>query len=145
MQSNKTCTIVEQYLAYLITVKGQSQNTILEYRLDLLQFFRYIANSRGLICPDFSFANLEFIQSIQLADMYAFLAYCQVTLNAAPDTRYQKIVSIRQFWKYLNTKAHLLDNNIAEELETPKLPTRSARVLTLEEPVRLLIQAKSSN
>ena len=86
MQSNKTCTIVEQYLAYLITVKGRSQNTILEYRLDLLQFFRYIADIRGLLSPDFSFANLEFIQTIQLADIYAFLAYCQVTLNGA---RYQ--------------------------------------------------------
>lgn len=102
-----------------------------------------IANSKGLICPDFSFAILEFIESIQLADIYAFLAYCQVTLNTAPGTRYRKIVSIRQFWKYLKTKAHLLDNNITEELETPKLPKRSARVLTLEESVRLLIQAKS--
>ncbi|AMJ41966.1 Site-specific recombinase XerD [[Clostridium] propionicum DSM 1682] len=66
-----------------------------------------------------------------------------MTLNTAPGTRYRKIVSIRQFWKYLKTKAHLLDNNITEELETPKLPKRSARVLTLEESVRLLIQAKS--
>lgn len=143
MQPNKTCTILEQYLAYLITVKGRSQNTILEYRLDLLQFFRYIADSRGLVSPNFCFANLEFIKSIQLCDMYAFLAYCQDTLDAAPGTRYRKIVSIRQFWKHLKTKAHLLDNNIAEELETPKLPKRYARVLTLEESVRLLIQAKS--
>lgn len=143
MQSNKTCTIVEQYLAYLITVKGRSQNTILEYRLDLLQFFRYIADSRGLVAIDFSFANLEFIQTIQLGDMYAFLFHCQEKLNAAPGTRYRKIVSIRQFWKYLKTKAHLIDNNIAEELETPKLPKRNARTLTLEESVRLLMQAKS--
>lgn len=143
MQSNKTCTIVEQYLAYLITVKGRSQNTILEYRLDLLQFFRYIADIRGLLSPDFSFANLEFIQSIQLGDMYTFLAYCQEMLNAAPGTRYRKIVSIRQFWKYLKTKAHLLENKNTEELETPKLPKGNARVLTLEESVRLLIQAKS--
>jgi len=64
-------------------------------------------------------------------------------LNAAPGTRCQKIVSIRQRWKYLKTKVHLIDNNIAEELETPKLPKRNARILTLEESVRLLIQAKS--
>lgn len=64
-------------------------------------------------------------------------------LACAPGTRYRKIVSIRQFWKYLKTKAHLIDNNIAEELETPKIPKRNARILTLEESVRLLIQAKS--
>ena len=143
MQSNKSCVIVEQYLAYLITIKGRSPNTILEYRLDLLQFFRYVADSRGHAYSDFSFVDLDFIRSIYLGDMYASLAYCQETLNAAPGTRYRKIVSVRQFWKYLKAKAHLIDNNIAEELETPKLPKRNPRILTLEESVRLLIQAKS--
>jgi len=38
---------------------------------------------------------------------------------------------------------HLIDNNIAEALETPKLPKRNVRTLTLEESVRLLMQAKS--
>ncbi|WP_072743665.1 site-specific integrase [Anaerotignum propionicum] len=51
MQSNKTCTIVEQYLAYLITVKGRSQNTISEYRLDLLQFFRLLQIQKDLSAP----------------------------------------------------------------------------------------------
>lgn len=49
MQSDKTCPILEQYLAYLLTIKGRSQNTILEYRMDLLQFFRYIAYQRKII------------------------------------------------------------------------------------------------
>ena len=111
MQSDKTCPIVEQYLAYLVTIKGRSKNTILEYRLDLLQFFRFIARCKSVECPDFQFANIEFIQSIQLGDMYAFLAYCQDTLHSSPGTRARKIASIRQFWKYLKTKAHLIDNN----------------------------------
>ena len=72
MQSNKSCAIIEQYLAYLVTVKGQSQNTISEYRLDLLQFRCYIADSRGYTYSDFSFADLHFIRSIRLGDMYAF-------------------------------------------------------------------------
>jgi site-specific recombinase XerD len=127
MQSNKSCPIIEQYLAYLITVKGRSQNTISEYRLDLLQFFCYIADSRGHKHSDFSFADLDFIRSICLGDMYAFLAYCQETLNAAPGTRYRKIVSIRQFWKYLKTKVRLIDNNIAEELETLTCPQKPSR------------------
>ena len=145
MQSDKTCTIVEQYLAYLVTIKNRSTNTILEYRLDLLQFFRYVATSRRYEHPNFQFADIEFIQSIQLGDMYAFLAYCQDTLNSSAGTRARKIISIRQFWKYLKTKAHLIDNNIAEELETPKQPKRMVRCLTLEESVRLLIEAASSS
>ena len=38
MQSDRSYPIVEQYLSYLTTIKGRSINTVLEYRLDLLQF-----------------------------------------------------------------------------------------------------------
>ncbi len=145
MQSDKSCQIVEQYLAYLVTIKGRSKNTVLEYRLDLLQFFDFVANYRGINHTSFQFTDIHFIRSIQLGDMYAFLAYCQDTLHSSPGTRARKIVSIRQFWKYLKTKARLIENNIAEELETPKQPKRIVRCLTLEESVRLLIEAGSSS
>ncbi len=145
MQSDKSCLIVEQYLAYLVTIKGRGKNTVLEYRLDLLQFFRSVSAARGEKPLNFQFANIDFIRSIGLGDMYEFLAYCQDTLHSSPGTRTRKIVSIRQFWKYLKTKAHLIDNNIAEELETPKQPKRIVRCLTLEESVRLLIETSSSS
>ncbi|WP_369282220.1 tyrosine recombinase XerC [Oscillibacter sp. GMB15532] len=145
MQSNKTCPILEQYLAYLLTIKGSSQNTILEYRMDLLQFFRYVAVQRGIPAPCLQFADADFIHPIQLTDMYGFIAYYQEILHNSPGTRCRKIVSIRQFWKYLKFKAHIIDNNIAEELETPKLPKRIVRCMTLEESVRLLIESSSSS
>jgi len=145
MQSDKSCPIVEQYLSYLTTIKGRSTNTVLEYRLDLLQFLRYVADNRGVRAADFQFADANFIQSIRLMDMYGFIAYHQEILRSSPGTRCRKIVSIRQFWKYLRAKVHLIDNNIAEELETPKLPKRIVRCLTLEESVRLLIEANSSS
>lgn len=145
MQYDKTCSILEQYLAYLITIKGRSQNTILEYRMDLLQFFRYLAAQRGIADASFEFADVDFIRSVQLTDMYGFIAYHQEMLHNSPGTRCRKIVSIRQFWKYLKFKAHIVDNNIAEELETPKLPKRIVRCMTLEESVRLLIEASSTS
>jgi site-specific recombinase XerD len=145
MQSNRTCPLVEQYLGYLTVIKGRSENTILEYRIDLLSFFRFTSRSRGQLYDDFQYANLDYIKSITLTDMYTYLSYCQTELNSSAGTRARKIVSIRQFWKYLKTKAHLIDNNIAEELETPKLPKRIPKYLTLEESVRLLIQSKTSS
>jgi integrase/recombinase XerD len=39
MQSNKTCPLVEQYLGYLVVIKGRCENTIYEYCTDLLMFF----------------------------------------------------------------------------------------------------------
>jgi len=92
----------------------------LESRLDLLQFFHFVDVSRYHDHSDFQYVNIEFIDSITLGDMYAFLAYCQDTLHSSPGTRTRKLVSIRQFWKYLKTKAHFINNNIAGELETPK-------------------------
>ncbi|TEB12288.1 Tyrosine recombinase XerD [Pelotomaculum sp. FP] len=146
MQSNKTCPLVEQYLGYLVVIKGRSENTVKEYQTDLLMFFSFVMISRNMPTPDKNFAcvNLKFIRTISLNDMYAFIAHCQTELHASAGTRARKIVSIRQFWKYLKTKAHLIDNNIAEELETPKLPKRIPKYFSLEESVRLLIQCEKS-
>jgi site-specific recombinase XerC len=76
--------------------------------------------------------------------MYNFITYCGVERKVTAATRARKIVSMRQFWKYLKTKAHLLDNNIAEELESPKLPKRMPKYLSLEESIRLLIESEKS-
>lgn len=145
MQS-KTCPLVEQYLGYLVVIKGRSENTVKEYRTDLLMFFSYVMYSRNTPIADKNFAgvDLEFIKTISRNDMYAFIAHCQIELHASAGTRARKIVSIRQFWKYLKTKAHLIDNNIAEELETPKLPKRMPKYLSLEESVKLLLECKES-
>jgi len=110
MQSDKTCPILEQYLAYLLTIKGRNQNTILEYKMDLLQFFRYIANQRNIAESGFQFANADFISSIQLYDMYGFIAYHQEAFHNSPGTRCRKIVSIRQLWKCLKSKSHIINN-----------------------------------
>lgn len=146
MQSNKSCPLVEQYLVYLVVIKGRSENTVKEYRTDLLMFFNYVKYIRNQAILDGNYANidLEFIKTISLNDMYSFIAHCQTKLNASAGTRARKIVSIRQFWKYLKTKAHLIDNNIAEELETPKLPKRIPKYLNLEESVRILMESKKS-
>lgn len=50
MQSNRTCPLIEQYLGYLIVIKGRSENTIKECQTDLLMFFSYVMESRKC-CP----------------------------------------------------------------------------------------------
>jgi len=87
MQSNKTCPLVEQYLSYLVVIKGRSENTILEYRTDLLMFFKFVLSSRNALMTDSNFAVVdeEFIRSISLSDMYAFIVHCQTVLNDYSD------------------------------------------------------------
>jgi hypothetical protein len=62
-------------------------NTVLEYRLDLLQFFYFGDISCFQEHSDFQFVNIEFIGSITLGDMYEVLAYCQDTLHSSPGIR----------------------------------------------------------
>lgn len=94
MQSNKTCQLVEQYLGYLTVIKGRSENTIKEYRTDLLMFLNFVMKSRNtpVIHGNFSVININFVRSISLNDMYAFITYCQNELHAAPGTRARKNV-----------------------------------------------------
>ena len=149
LKDNRTCALLNQYLSYLAVVKGRSPLTCDEYAVDLNMFFSFIKHKRG--CPDeiikqrdFSDVDIDFIKSISAADMYDFITYCGVERGVSTTTRARKIVSIRQFWKYLRNKAHLLDVNVAEELESPKLPKRMPKYLSLEESIRLLIQSEKS-
>jgi len=149
LKDNKTCALLEQYLSYLTVVKGRSNLTAQEYRIDVLLFFEYVKRIRGspeetLAKRDFSDVDIEFIKTITVAEMYGFITYCGNERKVTAATRARKIVSIRQFWKYLKTKAHLLDNNISEELEAPKLPKRMPKYLSLEESIRLLIEAEKN-
>jgi site-specific recombinase XerD len=149
LKDNKTCALLEQYLSYLVVVKGRSPLTAEEYRVDCNMLFEYIKQIRGvpqeiLDKRDFSDVDIDFIKSITIADMYAFITYCGEVRKVTTATRARKIVSIRQFWKYLRNKAHLLENNITEELESPKLPKRMPKYMSLDESVRLLIASEQS-
>ena len=146
LKNNKTCDLLEQYLSYLTVVKGRSPLTAEEYRIDNLMMFDYIKRIRGIPgnIRDFSDVDIDFIKSVTAADMYGFITYCGNERKVTTTTRARKIVSIRQFWKYLKNKAHLLENNIAEELESPKLPKRMPKYLSLDESIRLLIESEKS-
>ena len=146
MLSNKSCQFVEQYLNYLTVIKGRAENTIKEYRTDILMFFRFLSDARSRPVPNenFSWVDTDFIKSITLADMYSFITYCQEQLHSSPRTRARKIVSLRQFWKHLKSKTCIIDNNVAEGLESPRIPKRIPKYLSLEESVRLLIACNDS-
>ncbi len=146
LKNYKSFDLLEEYLSYLIVIKGRSINTIIEYRTDILMFFDFLCDKWSINHTkyDLSIVDEEFIKKVTLKEMYAFISYCQTHCNSSAGTRARKIVSIRQFWKYLKNKAQVIDNNVAEQLETPKIPKRLPVYLTLEESVRLLIASEHS-
>lgn len=89
--------VVEQYLNYLSIIKCRAENTIKEYRTDILMFFSFLSMARSRLAniDDFSWVDIDFIKSIKLSDMYSFITYCKEQLHSSSGTRARKIVSLR--------------------------------------------------
>ena len=66
-------------------------------------------------------------------------------LRSKPATRARKVSTIRVFFKYLASKAKLIETNPAQNLETPKLDKRLPKYLSLEESRKLIEVTKTAS
>ena len=123
---------------------NKSPNSIKEYNYDLMMFFRFIKIHFNLTEEtDFAKINIndisiDTVKKISLEDIHAFISYMAIELKSKSATRARKVSTIRIFFKYLSQKAHLIDINPAQNLETPKADRRLPKYLNLEESKRLL-------
>ena len=148
--------ILRDFLIYHETIRGHSKATVNEYYLDLRNFLRYLKISRGLVPRDSELDTIdildidaEFLRKVTLIEVYEYLAYLsrdrvknrnaeEVQYGLSASTRARKIAAIRSFFKYLTSKAHILDENPLADLDSPKIPKTLPTYLTLEESKRLL-------
>lgn len=144
--------ILRDFLSYHETIKGHSGNTVDEYFLDLRNFLRYMKQQRGLVSQDTSFEaisikdiDIMFIRTITLGEIYDYLLFLSRKRNLNEASRARKVSSIRSFYRYLTTKAKLLDENIVQELDSPRLRKSLPRYLTLEESIHLLHSVDGKN
>ena len=135
---------VNSFLDYTITILNKSPNSVKEYNYDIAMFLKFIMlhyqltdsqDMKEVIIKDM---NIEIIKKITLNDIHAFLAYLTNTFHSKASTRARKVATIRVFFKYLNQKANLIENNPAQNLETPKLDKRVPKYLSLEDSQKLL-------
>ena len=135
---------INSFLDYSATILNKSPNSIKEYNYDLMMFFRFIKIHFNLTEEtDFAKININDIsiatvKKISLEDIHAFISYMAIELKSKSATRARKESTIRIFFKYLSQKAHLIDINPAQNLETPKADRRLPKYLNLEESKRLL-------
>lgn len=139
---------LNSFLDYTITILNKSPNTVKEYNYDLANFLKYIKSGKN---PK-DFKNIQIasmsineIKRITIEDIHSYVAYMATTLNSKPTTRARKISSIRVFFNYLSRKAKIIDNNPAQDLETPKLGKRMPKYLSLDESMKLLDVSKDEN
>ena len=137
-------TIATDFLDYMGTIRGKSQNTVTAYTYDLILFFKYIKIRRGIVpqgteLDEISIADIDayYMQNVSIGDFYSFLSFVANSRDNKNSARARKVACLRSFFKYLH-KMRLIDENPALELETPKLNSRQPIHLTLEESKKLL-------
>ena len=135
---------VNSFLDYTITILNKSPNTVKEYNYDIANFLKYIkkqfkltdkADLKEIKINDM---DISILKKITLQDIHGYISYMAIDLKSSPATRARKISAIRVFFKYITSKAKIIDVNPAQDLETPKLGKRMPRYLSLEESKKLL-------
>ena len=127
MENESSISILEHisdYIAYLELEKGLSKNTISAYENDLISFCEFIQE------------NSNELSNIKRKDFSAYtkhLAKKEIT----PTTITRKIASIKGFFKYLCHK-RIIKNNPAISINSPKLPKKLPKVLTINEIEKIL-------
>ena len=142
---------LNSFLDYSIIILNKSLNSVKEYNYDLNMFLKYMkihfkltkeTNFKKISIKDFP---VEIIKKIKLDDIHAFLSYLAINKSSKPATRARKISTIRIFFNYLCKKANLIQENPAQDLETPKLDKRLPKHLSLDDSMRLLKVAKNED
>ena len=133
----------EEFLIYLENIKGKSENTVREYRYDLIMFFAYFAKREKREYLD----DLDdsFIKGVTLSELYRYINYLSRDRKLKPASRARKVASLRSFFKYLHSKAHVIENNPTLDLETPKLTKKLPVYLELDESRQLLDSVSGEN
>ena len=142
---------VNSFLDYSLTILNKSPNSVKEYNYDLTMFLRYIkiqyhlTNETDFKSITIKDIPLDVIKQITSQDIMSFLSFMALNLKAKAATRARKISTIRIFFSYLSQKAKIIDNNPAQNIETPKKEKRMPRYLTLDDSKKLLSVTMDEN
>ncbi|MEG2673331.1 MAG: tyrosine recombinase XerC [Ruthenibacterium sp.] len=127
------------------TIRGLSPRTVNGYYMDLRTFFRFLKRHRALVSTDVDFdaidirdVDLAFMKSVTTSDIYEFLYFVTRERGNSPATRARKLSSLKGFFKYLCNKMKLLEINPTDDVDTPAMPKRMPKYLSLKEGMELL-------
>jgi len=137
--------LIDEFLNYVLTIKGYSEKSAQAYRYDLIIFFRFIKRYFAMVPQSLDFdeitiddVSIDDLKSVNLGILYAFLSYSSKERHNSDAARSRKVSSLRSFFNYLCNKQKYFLPNPVTELEMPKLPARHARYLEWDEAVDLL-------
>lgn len=143
--------VLDQYRNYMLAVLGRSELTVKEYTYDIVNFFRFWKRDKGLVPKDTPLDEIDVsditvkqINKVTSDDLLVFLIYLGREKKQSNATRARHIASLKSFFKYCHSKKHLIDENPAYDIETPKIGKRLPKYLTLSQSQQLLEAAYNS-
>ncbi len=148
---DNTFEILDQYSNYMLAVLGRSELTVMEYKYDIICFFRFWKRDRRKVPKDTPIEEIDVsditvkdINSVTTDDLLVFLIWLGRERKLSNSSRARRIASLKSFFKYCHSKKHLTDSNPAYDLETPKQAKRNPKYLTLDQSTELLKVAYAS-
>lgn len=118
--------IESEYRQYLILERGMSENTRLNYEMDLQKLANYLKEK----------ANGTPVEKARYEDLQAFV-YDTFGTDANPRTQARVIAGLHSFYRFL-LYHHYRDDDPSELIETPRKELHLPEVLTLDEINRLV-------
>lgn len=113
---------IEKFVSYLEVEKNYSTHTILNYKLDLEEFFKFLDTTA--------------VDRVDYTYLRRFLAQLR-TKQYRPRTLARKLSSLRSFFKFLHREGYITENP-AVLLMTPKLDKTLPKFLTEAEMVKFI-------
>ncbi len=120
---------LEKFLSYLDIEKNYSPHTLLNYKLDLVEFIEFIEDKP--------------LEKVEYNDFRRFLAQLR-TRQFKPRTLARKLSSIRSLFKFLQREGHIKENP-AILLMTPKLDKTLPNFLSEGEMTELIEAPKTGD
>lgn len=152
MQDPSLPKILKDYLSYLSSVKGVSNNTLVAYAYDLTLFFKFlkvhnneITLSKDLVFEDIPIndISIDYLKNLELVDFYTYLSFLENMRENGTYAKARKVASLKSFFHYLCSKIKLIPTDPTLDLENPKIGKRSPIYLTLDESKDLLAVANN--
>lgn len=119
---------IQDFLAYLETEKGYSENTKAAYRNDLTQFLEYLGSSAPAVAH---------WGDVQKAHVVAYIMYMKGTLEYASSTTARKVAAVKSLFHYLLVHNIVQDDPTAT-LDSPRVKKYLPKPISRAEIERLL-------
>ena len=123
---------ISEFISYLHNIKKTSNNTELSYKRDLMKVRQYLDEQEISDVRDITFDMLN-----------SYIVYLEENHFAAASIS-RNVASIKAFFHYLQ-KQGTIEEDISEQLKSPKIVKKLPEIMTPDEVVCLLEQPKGDN